>query len=480
MLSYMLYAPWLLRFSPPAAAGVCVLYFAFCALLFLCLKLADTFCGRLAWAEEALIFCAYEYLKTTGFFGFSYGVSAYTQWRNIPLIQCSRLFGVWGISALIHFFAAWVYAVALSAGERRRNTGASASLCLKSALSRHAAGGAAWLLCLIAALAYGFAVSGKEPPRARIKVAAVQNNSDPWKGGLDVFREDVRKLTELTDQALAAEPDIQIVVWPETAVVPSVLKNYYMRGDRARYELVRDLLLYIDSKSCCFVIGNYHAEEYEGRTDEYNCVFLFVPGENVIPPRPERYAKMHLVPCTESFPFREIMPRVYQALLAGDTHLWTAGRERKVFSARGLDFAAPVCFEDTFGDDCRKFVRLGARAFVNLSNDAWSKSLRCQYQHLAMAVFRSAENGVPSVRSTASGQTCLIDSAGRIQAMSAPFEENYVTGEIAVPERGAAATLYSRIGDAAGIAAVAAAAVFLLAGIVLSLARGAAGLRRAA
>ena len=113
VVSYSLYTSWLATFSSVGMIAVSFEYFVLCAVLFLFLKSAETFCGKYAWIVQWLIFCGYEYIKTLGFAGFSYGVSAYTQWKNIPLIQFSAVAGVWGITALIDFCSAWLYRVIL-------------------------------------------------------------------------------------------------------------------------------------------------------------------------------------------------------------------------------------------------------------------------------------------------------------------------------------------------------------------------------
>jgi len=77
-----------------------------------------------------------------------------------------------------------------------------------------------------------------------------------------------------------------------------------------------------------------------------------------------------------------------------------------------------------------------------LSNDAWSKSLPAQYQHLAMAVFRAAENYRPMVRATSSGQTCSINPNGKITVMSPPFEENALNVTVPLVKKTAFYTLY--------------------------------------
>jgi apolipoprotein N-acyltransferase len=175
------------------------------------------------------------------------------------------------------------------------------------------------------------------------------------------------------------------------------------------------------------------------------------------------YRKLHLVPFTEHFPYEKQLPWLYRALKDADTHFWEKGDTATVFEAGGLRFSTPICFEDTFGDLSRDFVRGGAEIIVNLSNDAWSKSLPAQMQHLSMAVFRAVENSRSMVRSTASGQTCAIDPSGRVLAMAEPFTETQLTVEVPVST---GETLYTRWGDLWAKFFTAAAIIMLILGIV--------------
>ena len=108
-------------------------------------------------------------------------------------------------------------------------------------------------------------------------------------------------------------------------------------------------------------------------------------------------------------------------------------------------------------------MRAGADVLVNLSNDAWSKSLPAQNQHLSMAVFRAVENRRPMVRSAASGQTCAVDPSGRVTAMASPFQEAWITVAIPLGKRD---TVYTRYGDLPGAGFSIAAALLLLAGVL--------------
>lgn len=441
-LSYALLVPWLFTFSRPSFFAVVALYSIYhAALLSLCAA-ERKIRAEGAWVSQWLSLCAFEFASTKGYVGFGYGVSAYTQWRFVKLIQCADIFGVWGICALVNFSSALVARFICARSEWKKNL-----LCLSL-----------FAACFSAVLIYGAAREKKFSREEKtVAVCAVQHNADPWKASLEGYARDIESLESLTDEALSMRDGVALVAWPETAVVPSIARNWEERRDGRRLKIVSDVLSYIDSKDASFVVGNFNSVKNGGEFQDFNSALFFTPKADVIPPNPAVYSKMHLVPFAESFPFKRLFPRLQKKLLAGDTHWWTAGSERTVFSLGDFKFASPICFEDTFGDDCRLFVKAGARAFVNLSNDAWSKSVVCQKQHLSMAVFRSAENRVPSVRSSASGQTCAIDRAGRVTAESKPFQKNYVVADIALVPRSEPPSLYTRAGDWAGFLVLAAA-----------------------
>lgn len=428
-LSYLFYVTWLFTYSASALFGVCFVYAVYCALLFLALKGAEQFCGKAAPFVQLAVLVLYEYLKTVGFLGFSYGINGYTQYKNIYFIQTADFSGVFGVTALLDFSSVVLYQMSRFFYDNRKNR-----FCLKSffpVLTQFAV----LFAGVIFSYVYGFykvsAVDKAQAGFRRMAVAAIQHNTDPWKGGIDFYRKDVDSLILLSEQALADHPETELVVWPETAVVPSIMKHYYAPEETERKELVTELLEFIDGQNAAFLVGNFNVQD----GNDYNSAFLFRPGENVLPLAPEVYSKVHLVPFSEYFPYEKTFPHIYRFLLDGDSHLWTPGTERSVFTLNGLSFASPICFEDSFGADCRIFVRNGARAFINMSNDAWAKSSRAQKQHLQNAVFRSVENHIPTVRSTASGVTCIIDSCGRITAECGEFCTGYAFGTIPVIDR---------------------------------------------
>ncbi|MBP5451653.1 MAG: apolipoprotein N-acyltransferase [Treponema sp.] len=438
-LSYGVLFSWIGGYSFIAMLVGLAAFSLIFGLLFISLKIADLFFNDKSFYVMALLWCIFEYLKTKGFLGFSYGILGYALWKSPLLIQCAGFGGVWLLSALCAFTSAFI-----------------ASLAEDLFISKKRAVGKSFLLpsvllglCFSFVLVYGLHSLGESlGPVRKIPVLCVQNNTDSNKYGRDVYRRDISNLMSLTEEGLHAHPETAIVIWPETAVVPPIEMHYSNGVDDDCYDMIESLLEFMQEKGKCFVIGNQRSVDGEGPyPDDFNACLVFDSKLfNVIPPQPLAYGKNHLVPFTEYFPYENIFPGLYQKLLDGDTHLWTPGHEKTVFNLRDVSFSTPICFEDTFASLCRDFVKGGAECFFNLSNDSWSGKRFCQKQHLSMAVFRSVENGIPSARSTASGVTCFIDSKGRIVNEAEQFCQAYLFHQLEIPMQ-KKDTFYTRFGD---------------------------------
>jgi len=465
--AYGLFNYWLAAFHPLAGLIVGCIYLAYNAALFFFLKLAVILFPQRGYLVQWLVWLAYEYLRTKGFLGYSYGITGYSQWRVIPLIQIASIFGVWGVSALVVFPSAWLAAVLKMKNLTTEDTEERKGFRIRnSALLR---GFLFWFIALIAALGYGLAAPADYSSAPVARIALIQHNTDPWKGGIKEYRDNFVALRRLSDEALAAEPRPDMVVWSETAFVPRIYWHETYRDDQASWLLVKELLDYLAAQETPFVIGNDDARKdpaknpraREGYRVDYNAVMLFQRGAVA-----GLYRKLHLVPFTEHFPYEKQLPLIHRALVGADTHFWEKGAEATVFAGPGFAFSTPICFEDTFGYLSRRFVQNGAELIVNLSNDAWSKSLPAQNQHLSMAVFRAVENRRSMVRATASGQTCGITPNGRVVAMAPPFTAAWLTVAVPIVKGG---TAYTRGGDYLAVGFTIMAAALLLFGGVISI-----------
>ncbi len=450
--AYGVFNYWLSVFHPLAGMIVGLIYLVYLALLFPLLKLAQTLFPRRGYLVQWLLWLAYEYLRTTGFLGYAYGISGYTQWQVLPLIQIASLFGVWGVSALVVFPSAYLAAAfqggIAAAGDFFRR-------------ERHPA--ALWAAALTAALLFGMLAPRDYTAAEHKNIALIQHNTDPWRGGLAAYRENFETLKRLSREAVARAPSPDLVVWSETAFVPRIYWHVTYRDDEESYALVKELLDFLAGQSVPYVLGNDDgrrevASDGSWQRVDYNAVLLFEQAKET-----RTYRKLHLVPFTEHFPYEKQLPLIYRALKDADTHFWEKGSEATVFEAAGVRFSTPICFEDTFGYLSRRFIRNGAQLIVNLTNDAWAASLPAQMQHLGMAVFRTIENRRALVRSTASGQTCAVDPNGRILAMAEPFTETALSVRVPIA---AETTVYTRYGDYLAYLFVLLAAACLVAGAV--------------
>jgi apolipoprotein N-acyltransferase len=442
--AYGLFNYWLSVFHPLAGLIVGTIYLVYFAVLLPVLKLALVLFPRRGYVVQWVIWIAYEYLRTQGFLGYPYGITGYSQWEVLPVIQIAAVFGVWGVSALVVFPSAML-AAALSRVDPAAGSSAGWAALVRDFFRRERIPAVIWLAALVGTLVYGF-VSPVDYSRAdKTNIALIQHNTDPWLGGLPQYHLNYRILKRLSQEALAADPKPDLVVWSETAFVPRIYWHTTYRTDPDSYVLVRELLDFLKEQEVPFVLGNDDARRRvssNGQWEQidYNAAILYDRGvETGI------YRKLHLVPFTEGFPYEKQFPWIYQALRNADTHFWEKGEDATVFDGPSFKFSTPICFEDTFGYLSREFVRRGADIIVNLTNDAWSRSLPAQNQHLSMAVFRAVENRRAMVRSTASGQTCGIDPNGKVLAIAPPFAEAWLTVE--VPIVTGRVSLYTRYGD---------------------------------
>ncbi len=437
-ITYGIFNYWLTTFHPLAIIIVPTIYATYFLMLFPVLKLADKLFPKYGYLLQALAWIGYEYLRTKGFLGYSYGIIGYSLATIKPFIQLASVTGVWGISLLVILPSAYL-------GNAFKN-GKNGFL---NFFTSHKIDSYIYAGLVIVNLVFGFIVMTDYSDSPQWKVALVQHNADTWKGGLKAYERNFKILKNLSIEALKEDPEI--IIWSETAFVPGVDWHTRYRTDNARYALVNDLKKFLSTQNIPYLFGNDDGqlkdpdlppvlEDGSYNRVDYNAVLLYEDGS-----LKETYRKTHLVPFTENFPYKESMPGVYKILLANDFHFWERGTEFTVFETGGIKFSTPICFEDVFGYLSRKFVNNGAEVIVNLTNDSWSGSLSSQMQHLGISIFRAIENRRSLVRSTNSGMTGIIDPDGRVISLLEPFTSDYLVGNVPVyTER---TTIYTTFGN---------------------------------
>ncbi len=358
-----------------------------------------------------------EFFRSSGIFGFSWGLLGHTQYRSLPTIQIASSTGVYGISALLAATSAALGYWFLQRCEKR---------CRFRAL--HAV-----IVVVVLVHLFGLWALSQHPEGTPLKVGLLQGNVPQllkWEPNME--DPTIKLYTQMTHDALAR--GAELVVWPETAV-PDVLdwkpdwENQFKQFcAKERFNLL---------------FGALHHDVDAGRY--FNSAYYMTPESASAEHGVQRYDKMRLVPFGEYVPFRNLLPFVQEVVESEGGGLFSGGVDLTVFQAGRAAFSTLICFESTLPSVARVLVQNGARALVVLTNDEWFGRTPASLQHGLQSVFRAVENRVPVVRATNTGWTCSIDTRGRILATVPRFEEGILVDNMPVPDR--VGTVYTRWGD---------------------------------
>ena len=145
-----------------------------------------------------------------------------------------------------------------------------------------------------------------------------------------------------------------------------------------------------------------------------------------------RYNKHHLVPFGEFIPwgFRWFVDMMNMPL--GD---FTRGpRNAPSFEVAGQWVAPNICYEDLFGEElAARFTGALTPAptiLANVSNLAWFGEEVAIHQHLQIARLRSLEFQRPTIRSTNTGATVVIDHHGVVTDFLSPNTQGVLRAQV--------------------------------------------------
>jgi len=360
-----------------------------------------------------MFWVGWDYLRTLTELNFPWTDYGYTQSYYLPLIQASEIFGVFGVSFMIHTVNILLF-IALKKyflGQRLRYQ-IIAAIVLP-------------LLFLI----YGWTRLPELPVEGDLKIALAQGNITreiKWRDGGDEFS--LNRYLDMTRQADSLGADL--CVWPETAA------PFYLLHERKRLQSVKDV---VNENTIHLLTGVPHYERVGIREYIYfNSAIMISPAVDTI----AIYEKLRLVPISERIPFSGRY-KILKEIRLGQAD-FSSGRKMTVFSINGTKFGSVICFESAFPYLCADFCRMGAEFLVVITNDMWFGPSSMAHQHARMSVFRAIENRVPLVRCANTGISMFIDKYGRVADQTSMYEQDLVVDTIK-PER--SNSIYNSIGD---------------------------------
>ena len=301
---------------------------------------------------------------------------------------------------------------------------------------------------LSAAIVYGqiriAQMEALEEEAPTLKTAIIQANVGAGDKHLRAS-EGIRKYRRMTDEAMRI-PGIGLVVWPESGLnraVPSDAKNI---GSSVASRVEAPM-----------IVGAVRVERGE-RRKVWNTALALERGGDIV----GHYDKIELLAFGEYIPGGELFPAIYD-LLPYSSH-FERGKTVAPLPVGEYRLSTNICYEDILPSLVRRLMgpidEAGTRphALVNLTNDSWYGPSEPPI-HLSLATFRSIEHRRWMIRSTSTGISAFIDSAGRIVQRSGFETEEILVHDVPMIEVGP--TVYGRLGDTFGWLATAAAVALL-------------------
>lgn len=372
----------------------------------------------------SVIWVGAEYLRSVLFTGFPWNPLGVSQYSNGTIIQIAEFGGVYIVSAVIVWMNAALFVTfrQYTHGTRTRKYRPHFELMIG-------------ILPVALSLMFGIkSVFHKTYTDESISVALIQPDiaqTVKWdEGKAAEIRQVLKDLTE----TVARMPDIDLVIWPETAVPDLMYSAVGFGYSKEATQLMDVGVPLLTGVNYCDL----------DTTNLYNSSVLFDASGRGI----GIYHKQHLVPFGEYVPIPGL--KKFTEVDWEDT----PGTLSTILPVKNkAPFSVLICFEDTVASLSSKAVKAGARWLVNQTNDGWFDPSAQSEQHMAHAVFRCIENRVPMARCCNTGVSCFIDAYGLISYKAHPESkldvrtQGFSIGNVMPRPAGLGLTFYTRHGD---------------------------------
>ena len=323
-----------------------------------------------------------------------------TQWQNIALIQLAAVTGSYGVAFLVAFFNTAAFC---SVATRFKGGG---RIVLLSAMG-------AWALCMLC----GHIWSVGDIVRPNWFPVLIQGDLTQRRHPLPGQAEEaISVYASLTQKALKAYPGADVIIWPESAV-PLLYRSSYHLSQLYRSEVKR--LVREGGKP--LLIGAVDFDDSISSQPGMTNSALLIGTDGKIH---RKYDKTHCVPWGEYIPGRKFLPQFLIEAIDLGRDLVPGTDFTPIDVGKNIYAGTAICFEGIFGYVTRNFALLGANVLVVISNDAWYPESSEPEQHLANAVMRAVETGLPMVRCGNNGGSLVVSPNGRIgQVLEVPGKE---------------------------------------------------------
>ncbi len=342
----------------------------------------------------AVVWTIGEWVRTQTSMAHSWGALAFSQWRDLALLQIVSPFGQHALSALCAWCSA-MWALAFWQEKARRKY-----LQL------------AWPICvlLLCHLWGAWRLSTAASTRT-LPVLVVQTDVSGLDKatGQESSAAQAMRLTTMALDELKAAPNLpmpQLMMWPEGTI------NVRKSGAGLSGTDALRLGSLVRQSGVPLLTGAGVRQNVDGRDLFRNDALLMDSDE-----RFARRGKTRPVPFGERALFGDYLP--FLNALAPDPQVEIAPYEgplRLRTPVGALQIGSAICFESAFPEPSLSNTRSHSQRgdlLAILTNDKWFQSTEAPREHAAMAIVRAVENGVAVVQAANGGQSLAVDRYGR-------------------------------------------------------------------
>ena len=347
-----------------------------------------------------------------------------SQYRFTMLTQIVEFTGVVGIATLIGLVNGALYELIAARRQRR-------------AIVRRRLVPA--LLSVVLALSFGAMrldqVGAAMAAAKKIDVALIQTNLGA-KDKHEKAAEFIERHRSMTLEAIAQHPELDLVVWPESAYnawVPRDVKNL---SEPVTHGITTPLLF------GALTWDRSAAGDPRG----YNSAVLTSSSGAVL----GTFDKVVLLMFGETLPLVSTFPSL--AKYYPQSSSFTAGTRLKHLRLRdGTALLPMICYEDLIPSFVRDMWHSDgpAEALVNITNDSWYGDSHEPLEHLTLATFRSIETRRALIRATNTGISAVVDPTGKLTARTGQWTQETLLAEVPLMTT-PTETFYLRWGDLYG------------------------------
>ncbi|MBE2190737.1 MAG: apolipoprotein N-acyltransferase [Alphaproteobacteria bacterium] len=373
--------------------------------------------GRDFWAYIVFLACfmVIEYVRGYIFSGFPWNLYGMAWTGHLPMLQILSVGGIYFLSFLtIFMFSAPAFAFKGTAPRFAR----IGVLCLAIGIG-------------ISLYAFGIQRLAKHQTEYRddVVIQIVQPNipqEKKWDGSLmwDNFRSLINMIHRDGSLKGKGEHPARVLVLPESAM------TYHHLNEKAALDALRGASGHFSETT--YILTGALLKDQAGYHN--SLIALNQQAERVY-----SFDKFHLVPFGEYIPFQKYIPFGPLVNFSG----FVQGAGPQTAQLDGVPpFSPLVCYEVIFPGEVTSDNPVRPEWIVNVTNDAWYGLSPGPFQHMAHAIYRAIEEGLPVVRSANTGISTIIDPYGRVLTVI-PLNSTY-TDELYLPKPAVSRPLYSK------------------------------------